>query len=234
VGKLIEDNDPNYRLGFDELDEKSPLLRYTALSDVNIGRGHVLTGTKEDKVVARSYKGPLLLQGRRAGVKFVALGFDIRESDFPLRVAWPLFLLNTINDFVEEDVSYISSFRTGSVWSIPVSSAAETALLEAPDGSKHQVPIKDGRAVFLGQQAGFYTVSTGTNAEEKSMFAANLSDVAESSIAPVPELKVDGKAAGPVGEFKIGVRREMWVYLLIAVLLVTTFEWLTYHRRVTV
>ena len=40
VGKLIEDNDPNYRLGFDELDEKSPLLRYTALSDVNIGRGH--------------------------------------------------------------------------------------------------------------------------------------------------------------------------------------------------
>ena len=66
------------------------------------------------------------------------------------------------------------------------------------------------------------------------MFAANLSDVAESSIAPVPELKVDGKAAGPVGEFKIGVRREMWVYLLLAVLLVTTFEWLTYHRRVTV
>ena len=44
----------------------------------------------------------------------------------------------------------------------------------------------------------------------------------------------DGKAAGPVGEFKIGVRREMWVYLLLAVLLVTTFEWLTYHRRVTV
>ena len=58
--------------------------------------------------------------------------------------------------------------------------------------------------------------------------------MAESNVAARPELLVDGKAAGAVGEFKIGVRREMWVYLLLAVLLVTTFEWLTYHRRVTV
>ena len=40
--------------------------------------------------------------------------------------------------------------------------------------------------------------------------------------------------AGEVGEFKIGVRRETWIYLLVAVLIVTTFEWLTYHRRITV
>ncbi|HTN85988.1 MAG TPA: VWA domain-containing protein, partial [Sorangium sp.] len=116
VGSEVQDDDPNYRLGFDELDAKHPLLRYTALSDVNIARAHVLKGNKEDRVVGRSYKGPLLIEGRRSGVKFVALGFDVRESDFPLRIAWPLFLLNAINNFVEEDTSYISSFRTGAVW----------------------------------------------------------------------------------------------------------------------
>jgi Ca-activated chloride channel homolog len=235
VGKEILDDDPSYRLGFDELDAKHPLLRYTSLSDVNVARAHVLKGEKEDKVIARSYKGPLLIQGRRGGVKFVALGFDVRESDLPLRIAWPLFLLNTINDFVEEDTSYISSFRTGAVWQIPASSAADTATLELPDGAKRVVPIKDGRAVFLGQQAGFYTLSAGApGAEEKSMFAANLSEPEESAIAPVAELKVDGRNAGAVGEFRIGVRREIWVYLLAAVLLVTAIEWLTYHRRVTV
>ncbi len=235
VGKLVESDDKHDdRLGFDVLDAKSPLLRYTALSDVNISRGHVLKGTKEDKVVAASYKGPLLLQGRRAGNKFVALGFDPRESDFPMRIAWPLFLLNTINDFVEEDVSYISSFRTGTVWNIPVSSAAETATLELPSGEKRTVPVKDGRAVYLGQLAGFYKISTGPAAEETSMFAANLSDPLESTIAPHDKLEVDGREAGEVGEFKIGVRREMWVYLLVAVLLVTTLEWLTFHRRITV
>jgi hypothetical protein len=234
VGKEVLDDDKNYHLGFDELDAKNPLLRYTAMSDVNIARAHVLKGAKEDKVVARSYKGPLLIQGRRAGVKFVALGFDVRESDLPLRVAWPLFLLNTINDFVEEDTSYISSFRTGTVWNIPAASGAETATLELPGGEKRVVPVKDGRAVFLGQQAGFYKISTGASAEETSMFAANLSDPQESAIRPAEKLTVDGRAAGAVGEFKIGVRREMWIYLLVAVLLVTTLEWLTYHRRITV
>jgi len=235
VGKLVESDDKkDDRLGFDELDAKSPLLRYTQLSDVNIARGHTLKGAKEDKVVAASYKGALLLQGRRAGAKFVALGFDVRESDFPMRIAWPLFLLNTINDFVEEDTSYISSFRTGSVWNVPVASAADTATLELPNGEKRTVPVKDGRAVFLGQLAGFYKVSTGPSAEETSMFAANLSDPLESTIAPHDKLEVDGRLAGEVGEFKIGVRREMWIYLLLAVLAVTTLEWLTFHRRITV
>jgi len=235
VGKEVDNSDPNYGLGFDELDAKHPILRYTALSDVNISRAHVLKGEKEDKVVGASYKGALLLQGRRAGVKFVALGFDIRESDLPLRISWPLLLLNTINDFVEEDTSYISSFRTGAVWHIPAPSAADVATLELPDGSKRQVPIKDGRAVFLGQHAGFYHLSIGQpGSEERSMIAANLSAPAESAITPAPELNVHGRAAGAVGEFKIGVRREIWVYLLAAVLVVTAIEWLTYHRRVTV
>jgi len=234
VGKLVEDTDANYKLGFDEVDSKSPLLRYLSLTDVGVGRAHVLKGAKEDRVVASSYKGALLIQGRRAGRKFVALGFDVRESDLPLRPAWPLFLLNTLNDFVEEDTSYISSFRTGTVWNIPVASAASEATLELPGGDKRVVPVKDGRAVFLGQRAGFYKISTGPTPEESSMFAANLSDVGESTIKPHEKLEVDGHAAGPVGEFKIGVRREVWIYLLIAVLAITTLEWLTYHRRITV
>ncbi|MBK8256387.1 MAG: VWA domain-containing protein [Polyangiaceae bacterium] len=236
VEKEVLDNDPNSRLGFDEVDTKSPLVRYLSLGEVNVGRAHPIKGEKEDKVVARSYRhGALLLQGRRPGNKFVALGFDIRESDLPLRIAWPVLLLNIINDFVEEDTSYLSAFRTGTVWNIPAPSSAESGTLKLPDGTKRVIPIKDGRAIFLGQHAGFYELTTGiAGAEEKTMFAANLSDIAESTVAAKNELLVDGKAAGAVGEFKIGVRREMWVYLLIAVVIVTAIEWLTYHRRVTV
>jgi Ca-activated chloride channel homolog len=236
IEKEVTDNDANNRLGFDEIDAKSPLVRYLSLGEINVGRAHPLKGEKEDKVIGRSLRhGALLLQGRRPGNKFVALGFDIRESDLPLRIAWPVLLLNIINDFVEEDTSYISSFRTGSVWSIPAPSSAESGTLELPDGSKRKIPIKDGRAIFLGQLAGFYKLTTGVpGAEETSMFAANLSDVAESNITAKNELLVDGKAAGAVGEFKIGVRREMWVYLLLAVIIVTAIEWATYHRRVTV
>lgn len=235
VGKEVLDDDANYRLGFDEIDDKHPFVRYTALGDVQIGRARPLKGEKEDKVVAKSFKGPLLITGRRAGVKFAALGFDVRESDFPLRIAWPLFLLNVINDFVEEDVSYISSFKTGEVWRIPAASDVAAAQLEMPDGTKRAVPVKDGRAVFLGQHAGFYKLAMGEKGDgDVSMFAANLSSPAESNITPKSEIKVQELAAGAVSEFKPGVRREIWIWLLVGVLAISAIEWLTYHRRWTV
>jgi hypothetical protein len=169
------------------------------------------------------------------GHRFVVLGFDLRESDLPLRISWPLLLLNTINDFVEEDTSYISSFRTGDVWRVPVPSDARDAVLTMPDGQVRRVPVLEGRAVFVGQSAGFYKLKAGpVGAEIESGFAANLSDLEESTIGPMDQLKVGETPAGVIEGFKVGVRREIWIYLIAAALIVTTLEWITYHRRITV
>lgn len=221
--------------GFDTWDKKSPLLRWTALGDVNIARAVKMTPAKEDKVVGGGFQSPLLLMGRRDGHRFVALGFDLRDSDLPLRISWPLLLLNTINDFVEEDTSYISSFRTGDVWRVPVPADAREALLTLPGGSKRTVPVLDGYAVFVGQLAGFYNLKAGpAGSEIDTGFAANLSDLEESTIAPLDQLTVGDATSGTVEGFKVGVRREIWIYLLAAAVLLTTLEWITYHRRVTV
>jgi hypothetical protein len=45
---------------------------------------------------------------------------------------------------------------------------------------------------------------------------------------------VDGKKGGEVAGFKVGVRRELWIYILLAVAVISAIEWATYHRRVTV
>ena len=238
VGDEVK-SDKRYTLGFDEVDIKHALVRHLSLGDVNIGKGRMLEGVKRDKHVGKSFKGTLLLAGRRKGTKFVALGFDLRESDLPLRIAWPMLLLNSINDFIEEDADYLSSFRTGTVWRIPASSTSQSAWLKSPSGRTQRVPIKDGRAVYLGQHAGFYTLLAENPAEaagavEQSMFAANLIDPLESSIQPQPTLAVGEQEASPLSGFEVGVRQEIWVYLLLLVLGITAIEWLSYHRRVTV
>jgi hypothetical protein len=229
LGKRIE------MFGFDTWDKKSPIVRFTALGDIQVAQGHTLKPEQGDRIVGASDLGPILVAGRRAGRKFVALGFDPRNSDFVLRVAWPLFVLNTINDFVEEDTGYVSSFRTGDVWQIPAPSAAEIATLEDPSGQKRRVPVKEGRAVYLGDQAGFYKLSVEGEPEPfTTMFAANLVDPEESKIEPVRELALAGKTAIAPAGFTPGVRRELWLYLLGAVLIVSVLEWVTYHRRITV
>jgi hypothetical protein len=223
-------------VGFDTLDKKSPFLRWTAIDDVYVGKAHRLVPEQGDKVVGASDKGALLVTGRRAGQRFLALGFNPRDSDFVLRIAWPLFVLNVLTEFVAEDPSYLSSFRTGEVWHVAVPTLSDEVWLTPPGASApKRVPVQDGRAVYLGLDAGFYALETGPRgAAVKSEFAANLADMEESAIEPVATLTVDGKTTGPVEGFHVGVRSEWWIALLLLAAAITTIEWATYHRRITV
>ena len=237
LGDELE-GDAKYALGFDEVKDKHPIMRHLSLGDVNIAKARALEGdaNKEDQALGKSFKGTLLLAGRREGYKFAALGFDVRDSDLPLRISWPLLLVKVIDDFLGEDVDYISSFRTGQVWRVPASPTAETATVKLlPLGEPRVVPIKEGEAVFLGQYAGFYELVFEDDAGRVvSGFAGNLSDVAESRIEPRQKLMVGESEAGELEGFTAGVRHEWWLYLLAVVIGITAIEWLTYHRRVTV
>lgn len=231
LGKPLK-SEKAFPLGFDELEDKHPLVRHLSLGDVNVARATALVKTsKKDVAVGRSHKGALLIAGKRRGRPFAALGFDVRNSDLPLRVAWPLLVMNTISHFIDEDTGYISSYRTGEVWSIPSAAEGATGLLSLPDGSRRSVPIKDGRAVFLGQDAGLYELDVDGST---TRFAANLGDPEESAIAPADGLRVGEISSSEPEGFNAGVRREVWLYFLIAVLAVSVVEWFTYHRRVTV
>jgi von Willebrand factor type A domain/Aerotolerance regulator N-terminal len=224
---------PIENFGFDTWDRKSPLLAFIAPEDIQVATGHALLTEPGDQIVGASELGPILVAGKRDGQRFAALGFDPRHSDLVLRVAWPLFLLNTINTFVAEDVRYLSSFRTGEVWHVPVAGNFDTVTLRAPDGAQREVPVKAGYAITFGEHSGFYSV-LGADGAELHAFAANLGDPEESQLTHRPELSLKGAAATAADGFSIGVRRELWVILLCAALLLSLLEWFTYHRRLTV
>ena len=219
--------------GFDKVDRKHPAVKFLALDDVNVSAGHKLEPQTGDKVLGASDAGasPLLIAGTRGGFRFVAVGFDVRDSDLPLRTAWPLFIVDCINWFTDEDAQYLSSFRTGEVWRIPVVTGVAQATVKLPDGTSQTVPVHEGRAVMLGEHAGFYELVAG---EQDTQFAASMLDASESAIAPQIPPVVDGKTPAAPQGFHVGVRREIWIYLLLAAALLTILEWATYHRRMTV
>jgi hypothetical protein len=229
VGKSLD------LFGFDSWDRKSPILRWMAMGDIQVLDGRVFKPGPGDHVLGSSEFGPLLVSGERGQQRFVALSFDPKRSDFVLRVAWPLFLLNTIRHFVEQESGYVSSLRTGEVWSIAVGGTAQSATLVDPRKKARIIPVRDGRATHFGELAGYYTLKVpGTDAAQPLLLAANISSPEESSIAPRPKLALGGSDAKPLGRFSAGVRRELWRYLLLGAVLLSVIEWITYHRRVTV
>lgn len=233
-GAPVKLDKPIKDFGFDQWNRKSPLLRFLALGDVQVAHGNRLVPEKGDEVLAASEQGPILVSGARGGQHFVVLAFDPRDSDFVLRPAWPLFVLGTIDAFVAEDTGYLSAYRTGQSWRIPAPSSAESAELTTPRGEKVLVPVKEGRAAYFGNQAGFYKLHVSGTEPFDHEFAANLADPEESQIKPQPKLSVAGKAAPLAVAGRPGVRNRFWAYLLLGVVVVSLLEWFSYHRRVTV
>jgi hypothetical protein len=225
------------QFGFDTWDRKSPILSWIAPENIQVLKGHALKPEPGDQVIGASERGPILIGGSRAGQSFIALGFDPRDSDMVLRVAWPLFVLNTINHVIDEDTRYISSFRTGEVWNVAVPADTEFAWITPPGAGRQRVAAKDGWVTYPGLQAGFYQlVSVAQGGIEAPMveLAANLNDPEESRIAPVPALALGSVAAAAPQGFDARANQPLWVYLLLAGLALSAFEWITYHRRVTV
>ncbi|HEY8429066.1 MAG TPA: VWA domain-containing protein, partial [Sandaracinaceae bacterium] len=216
---------------FDRIDRDHPIVRFTALRDVNVAEALAVELQQGDRVVAGDEGVPLLVTGTRNGKRMIALLFDVRRSDLPLRVAWPMLLLNGIDFFVQEDAGYFSSYETGETWHVPVPAGVEHATLVDPSGRARTVPIVDGRAVATGQRAGFYTIRAGAY---EDVLAANLGPSQEAVIEPAEHLDVGGARADAPEIGAPGVRTELWMLLVLAALAVITVEWFTYHRRLTV
>ena len=149
--------------GFDKIDRKHPAVRFLALDDVNIAAGHKLVpqsgrqGPRRRPTAARRRSSS---RAPAAASSSSRSGFDVRDSDLPLRIAWPLFVLDCINWFTDEDAQYLSSLPHRRGVAHPRAAARpRRALVKLPDGTTQPVPVHEGRAVLLGEHAGFYELT---------------------------------------------------------------------------
>lgn len=219
-------------LAFDEVLRRHPVMRFTGdLEEAHIGRIVRYRPTPADRVLGRSAAGPLLVAGERGDQRFVLLAFDPRESDLPLLVSWPVLLLNSIDWFAGEDPAYLSSFRTGTAWRVPVPAGTSRAVVETPSGRRVPAPVHEGRAVFFGGEAGLYRVHAG---DAHVLVAGNLADPAESRCGHRATITLGGARGTAPTPGAAGIRRELWLYLLAGAVAILAVEWVTWHRRVTV
>jgi hypothetical protein len=83
---------------FERVRETHSLVRQLSLEDVNIARAAALELARGDVAIgATQAQKPLLVAGSRDGVPFILLAFALRESDLPLRAAFPLLMLRALD-----------------------------------------------------------------------------------------------------------------------------------------
>jgi Mg-chelatase subunit ChlD/uncharacterized membrane protein len=227
--------------------EADPLLAH-----VNLGRGAVsileavrlVPPTWARTVIAATggqvdgQEVPLLFAGHADGRRVAVLAFDLRRSDLPLQVAFPLLLSNLTGWLAPgsgSDLPLQVPPHAPVVLSLPPETEAVT--ITRPDGSRVRVVPQAGQAAFADtDQLGIYRAdwqapaAAGDDTARSASFAVNLLASAESDVLPAETLPVAGSEGAGEAEPAQQARREWWrplAWLALALLLV---EWLVYNR----
>ena len=81
----------------DRTESSHPVMRWVgSLSDVAVAKSRVLAPGANDSVLASCAGSPVIIARERGQSRLVAIGFDLRESDLPLRVAFPKIIRNAV------------------------------------------------------------------------------------------------------------------------------------------
>lgn len=205
-----------------------PVVRFVAWDPVRIASAHKVTDPGGLVPVVDGLDGPLVLAGERAGTRVVQLTFDPLRSDLPLRVGWPVFLMNTVGWLTEADERGAATLlATGSPYVRRVPDGADVRV-DGPGKEPVDHAVLDGvLRIRDTSRVGVYTVRAGS---VRGAFAANLVSQRESDIAPVRELRLAEGAVAQVNQAALG-KRELWRTFLWLALAFLLLEFGVYHWR---
>ena len=215
-------------------DRTHPAMRYLDLSRVAIQEAMRVRPLSGGRALLESNLTPLIYALDEGGLKAIFVGFDLYRTDFPLRVAFPLFVSNALRWLAPsrlEDAGL--QLRTGHPLTVSLPSGVSGATLTDPAGRDHPLRADaNGRVSFVDTTAvGIYTVSAGS---WEQRFALNLLDEAESTIAVRPQPTAGPRSSGPA-QTEAGLfptRQEIWKLFAVLALLLLLLEGVLYHREI--
>jgi Ca-activated chloride channel family protein len=209
-----------------------PLLRYASFDNVQIVQSLTpKNGTPPWAVsILEAPQAPLIVAGELGRQRIVWVGFDPLESNWPLRVSFPIFIANAVEWLNPANAKNSQLFvKAGDPFRLAVTEPIKTAEVKLPDGTTKQLNVEGANEIVFGDTAkqGVYLLRAGTN---EVTFCANLLDSAESNIRPRDELKF-GEYTKVEATTVQRTNMELWRTLAAIGLAVLLFEWWWYHRR---
>lgn len=231
-----------------------PLLAHVELGNFDIVETLLLTPPPGSATLIDAAEGPIAAVASRDGYEDLVLGFPIlvevdgalqRNTDWINRHSFPTFWLNVLEYFVSRQAVGERSLRPGETVELrPLSPTTKSIAVTSPSGEVETLSRR-GEQPFVYRttdEVGVYRVTEG--GRETRRFAVNLFDPDESDVRLRLDETPGAEDAAQVASVKIGnidvaatagaapARKEMWRWLLLAVLALLVFEWYVYHRRV--
>lgn len=225
-------------------DRDHPLMSHVRLDNVLMPEARGLTSQPPEsgrmlaEVVSRE---TVFLALERPAGRVLAWSVNLDKGDLPLRTAFPIAVSNALHWFSGNQGDLREALSTGSITSASQRDlarrvSATSLTLRDPAGNLSPLALQHDQ-VTIGplNYSGVWTVQSQDavvpdQAEPLLELACNLANAQETEIRPSVELLESQSAQSPV--FSGLGTRPLWFWLLIAGLVLTSIEWMLYHRRV--
>ncbi|GAB4516867.1 MAG: BatA and WFA domain-containing protein [Anaerolineae bacterium] len=221
------------------VNRSDPRLNFVEVNQLNLLRFRQVGSVDWAEALITVEGGPILLAGENDGRQVAVMPFDVRDSDLPLQITWPVLMANLMEWFTPRAVITVTdSLSVGDSLSIRPPFEADSVRITTPEGEARVFPVERETVIFAGANTpGIYTLEllAGENVLSAQPFAVNLFSGLESDIAPVSQenLTLDGTVLTLETENELG-QREFWPFIALLALLFLLIEWVVYHRRLRV
>ncbi|WP_437761839.1 VWA domain-containing protein [Sorangium sp. So ce764] len=175
-------------------DTADPRLRFLTLDGVNLRAASSLTPEAATQELIRAQEGTIATDISTASRTGTLLGFDVGESDWPLKASFVLFVRNLLEQARAHRAHGITGpARTGEPLRVSVPATARDLQAIGPAGERLEVAQRAGVAVVAETpRAGFYRLAWQGPQAGSVVVPANLTSVAESDLTPRPLLAEGG------------------------------------------
>jgi hypothetical protein len=210
-------------------DAGDPLLTNVSLEDVHVARSQDLSASTFGRALITSVQTPLVVV-RDEPYRQVLFGFDIHESDFPLRVGFPIFVQNLSEWMLPPSVPS-RSFHPDEAVTIVPEAAATAVTVVRPDGARRS--LTPGAIATFGDtdQTGVYTVEqVGSGKTDRSWFAVNLFSDTTSQLKPVDRLTLPPNRGSASSHAVHPGLEPIWPWIALVGLGLLVAEWMVFHR----
>jgi len=210
-----------------------PLTRFVQFDNVDISQSLQVRLPTWGVPLVESTKAPLIIAGQDGPQKIIWIGFGLLESNWPLRLSFPVFISNALrwlDPGADED--RLLQVRTGQTARLPLAKAVPKFEVETPDGRKLalELPPKAQEIAFSQtDRVGVYQVRAG---KQSLQFCANLLNSGETRNKPMEKIEFGKYQVVEGGALKAS-NLEIWRWLALAAFCVLMGEWWYYHRIAT-
>jgi len=225
-------------VGVLDWDRDHPILHGLAMSKLYVAEAAKLEVPDEAQVLLDGLKGPLMVLYRQGQGTHLIVAFDLLQSNWPLKVSFPIFLQNAMQYLaLGSDMNVRRSYEPGESPIIPranlqkLDPTLKKIRLTGPQGSMDvAIPPTGDFALPALERVGLY--STDPPIPQYEQMAVNLLDANESNL--MPSDKPPGDVNAPIEEVKdTRARLELWWWIAVCEALpLLMIEWWVYTRRV--